>query len=284
VKFGKFITKEQIQIHIQFNHEKHDEKHPIVIDGKPYDLVILADGGFSSLRSLVTEEVPHYAGYICWRGSVTMSKLPTALKRQIQEGVYKDGHYDTIVLKMAKDSGEDMWTMGSFIATPEQELSRYQKDSHKLDGKSRHDHVDTSATCASSIPDWFQDHFHKHFSHVPGLPELIHYMIQDGEIKPHPQYEFGATKVRQDRILLVGDAAHMASPRTAVGAHSAILDALALKEAFQVATTQQYKNNGNNEEKEVLDRALQLYTPTGVERAQALYQRSRQVSQQFLPS
>lgn len=111
---------------------------------------------------------------------------------------------------------------------------------------------------------------------------MIHYMIQDGDIKPHPQYEFGATKIRQDRILLVGDAAHMASPRTAVGAHTAILDALALKEVLQVVKKQN-KGNGDDHE-EVLETALQLYTPTGIERAQALYQRSRQVSQQFVPS
>lgn len=86
-----------------------------------------------------------------------MTKLPTALKRQVQEGVYKEGHYDSIVLQMAKDSGEDMWTMGSFIATPEQELSRYQKDSHKLDGKSRHDDTTTIILLLLAVHHLFQN-------------------------------------------------------------------------------------------------------------------------------
>lgn len=298
VHFGRSVTKEQVDI---------SGVYP-KIDDKPYDLIILADGGFSSLRSaFVTDERPQYAGYICWRGSIPVSEVPPGIARQIQEGVYKNGHYDTIVLRMAKDNGQDLWTLGSFIATSEDELYRYQNHNHVLlDGRSRHDTTSNDSCTAPSsqkddqdtqatISHWLEDHFIRNFHHVPGLPSLVQSIIRNdkGELKPHPQYEFGAKTIRNGRILLLGDAAHMASPRTAVGAHTAILDALALQEAFEIASSSSRRRineqcNGDDDEHNktndhIVEQALQLYTPTGVQRAQELYHRSREVSRQFLP-
>lgn len=53
-----------------------------------------------------------------------------------------------------------------------------------------------------------------------------------GKITPQPLYEFMADKVVNGRLILMGDAAHMASPRTAAGAHTGILDAAGLLEAL----------------------------------------------------
>lgn len=81
------------------------------IDNKEYDLVVLADGGFSKLRQayVLPKTHPKYAGYVVWRGSVDESKLTPTLRHNIRylEGVHKNGIYDTIVLKMAKDNGDD---------------------------------------------------------------------------------------------------------------------------------------------------------------------------------
>lgn len=56
-----------------------DSKSPqIVIDGSPqeFDLIIAADGGKSTLRPYVTDEVPEYAGYALWRGLVPCEAVP----------------------------------------------------------------------------------------------------------------------------------------------------------------------------------------------------------------
>ena len=200
-----------------------------LIGDKPYDLVVLADGGFSALRENVLGDIvkPEYAGYVVWRGSISTSKLSREQLRDAEhvEGVYKSGIYDTIVLRMAKDSSEDVWTFGTFIATPESEISKYWNK--EKDGAARH-----GDNTNSEVPEWFLTHMEHHFAQVPHLLPLVEAIVRRGELQPHPQFEFGnIDRVHKGRVLLLGDAAHMASPRTAVGAHTAILDALALREA-----------------------------------------------------
>jgi 2-polyprenyl-6-methoxyphenol hydroxylase-like FAD-dependent oxidoreductase len=272
VRFGKAIT----ELHGSL------EEQPVV-DGVPYDLVILADGGFSSLRKYVLGNPedsadegpqPEYAGYVVWRGGISVRDLPRDVLLGLEEGVYKSGIYDTIMLKMAKDSGEDVWCLGTFIATPEDEISGYWNKAK--DGAGRHHSESDKTTCANVPPDWFQNYFAQHFGHVPGLSELLEHMIHSGEIQPHPQFEFGAPHVSRGRVVLLGDAAHLANPRTAVGAHTVILDALSLRESFQSILT--------NATDDAIDHAIALYSEAGVERAHALHNRSRQLSQQFVPA
>lgn len=254
-----------------------------VVDGKPYDLVVLADGGFSKLRQHVLgdDAKPEYAGYVVWRGSVSVSKLSSKHKRDFRylEGVYKNGICDTIVLKMGKDSGEDLWTFGTFVATPEADVVQYwDKDK---DGASRHGGGDSKEDDKKGekkeavVPSWFLTHMTRHFGHVPHLVSLVQQIVQQGELQPHPQYEFGnIDKVHKGRVLLLGDAAHMASPRTAVGAHTAILDALALRDAMELA---------QDSDDEMIEEALKQYSYAGVAHARQLYTRSREVSQEFAP-
>ncbi|CAB9529878.1 hydroxynicotinate 3-monooxygenase [Seminavis robusta] len=264
VHFGQPIT------------ELHGTVEAPVIHHQNYDLVVLADGGFSALRHHVLGEraKPEYAGYVVWRGSVAVSKLPSHLRRDLKhvEGVYKNGIYDTIVLKMAKDNGDDIWTMGTFVATPESDLARYNWNKDK-DGKSRHGGIsDNNNNKPSVVPDWFLEHMTQQFPH---LVPLMEQMMQQGEIQPHPQYEFGnIDKVHKGRVLLLGDAAHMASPRTAVGAHTAILDALALRDAME-----HLQENDDL----TIDNALDLYSREGLAHARQLYARTREVSQDFVP-
>lgn len=268
IHFGKTVTELQVPT----GNKCDNNNHTVGVDGQTYDLVVVCDGGFSSLRKYVVDDAePEYAGYVVWRGSVEMNDLPRDF--EIEEGVYKHGIYDTIVLKMAKDNGDDLWTMGTFIATPQDEIHQYwNKDRN---GKSRHveeDADDDGNRRNDKVPDWFLSHFQKHFANVPGLVPLIQAMLEKGQITPHPQFEFGdVARVHRGRIVLLGDAAHMASPRTAVGAHTAILDALALRQAL-------------NARPDSVEGALALYSSSGVERARELYHRTRQISQQFVAS
>ena len=52
-----------------------DVNNPTIL-GEKYDLVILADGGFSQLRQFVTDVNPEYGGYVLYRGLLPLKELP----------------------------------------------------------------------------------------------------------------------------------------------------------------------------------------------------------------
>lgn len=64
---------------------------------------------------------------------------------------------------------------------------------------------------------------------------------------------------------MFGDAAHMASPLTAAGAHTGILDAAGLLASFSANPSS-------------IDHAIAAYAPGGEQRARDLYARSKEVS------
>jgi 2-polyprenyl-6-methoxyphenol hydroxylase-like FAD-dependent oxidoreductase len=115
------------------------------------------------------------------------------------------------------------------------------------------------------------------------LVRLFEAVATRGELTPHPQYEFGTPEVNADRVVLVGDAAHMASPRTAVGAHTAVLDAVAMREAFTPEAGAGVDDGDGGVDHIDIDRCLERYRLGGISRAQQLLARSQEVSQQFLP-
>jgi 2-polyprenyl-6-methoxyphenol hydroxylase-like FAD-dependent oxidoreductase len=122
--------------------------------------------------------------------------------------------------------------------------------------------IDASTLPRSPIPDWF-------------LPLVVHLfggqssntaywttVVERGKLTCHPVWELhGLDRVVSTRLALLGDAAHMASPRTGVGAYSAMLDALDLGVALQSAAT--------------VEEGLLLYNRQVLERGESLYQQGR---------
>ena len=87
---------------------------------------------------------------------------------------------------------------------------------------------------SDGTPEWFLPFMRENFGRQPGGPEfmrVIEAILANGKVTPMPQYHFAAPRVVNRRVVLVGDAAHMGVPRTAVGAHTAVLDGMALLEA-----------------------------------------------------
>ena len=72
-----------------------------------------------------------------------------------------------------------------------------------------------------------------------------------GKVNPHSVWEFCAKRVVNGKVCIIGDCAHMASPNTGAGAHSAMLDAVALGETYAEC-------KGN------IDATLKAYNPKGV--------------------
>lgn len=247
---------------VEFNHAVHDlgndNDHP-TIDGNVYDVAIVADGGCSTLRHhVVGARQPEYAGYVIWRGRVDASELPG----YNDFGIFKSGIYDIIVLRVPKSDG-GMFIMGAiFVATPESEVTP------PTAGRN----VQTSALAKAEVPNWFVAWFKQTFGHLNGeLGRFFEAAATKGKITPSAQYEFVADRIVAGRVALVGDAAHQATPRTGAGAHTAVLDAVGLWEAFAAARP------GD------IDAALAEYDREAALRAKELYRRSRAVSRQFLP-
>jgi len=232
------------------------------IAGASFDLVIVADGGWSKLRRYVTSTQPEYAGYVGWRGQVDAARVPGGFDAF---GIYKNGHFDTIILPCAKDDGTDLLVGGVFVATPASEVVRPKE------GASRHVGSEEIAK-AKQAPDWLLPLYRQKFGTQAGgeLVRLFETFAAFGEVQGHPQYDYAADKVSAGRVILVGDAAHMASPRTAAGAHTAILDALALRAAFGSGTG--------------TDESIRVYSQAAVRRAKELYMRSVEVRKQFTPA
>lgn len=263
LRLGHSVTAEELG----------DDPAKPTIDSRVYDLVVIADGGFSGLRRLLTSSEPQYAGYAVWRGMVDASAVPGF----DAFGVWKNGVFDTIAMPLVKDrSSSDSIVFGVFIEAPEAEMVALQ--GRPRAGAARHDtDSDAAAGRAFEAPDWFLPLYRKQFGgHAGGeLVRLMEAAVASGVLRCHPQYEYAADVVARGRLVMVGDAAHMASPRTAVGAHTAVLDAMGLREAFAPVP-------GGASSALNIDRALERYAAGGLERARALYRRSREVSAEFV--
>lgn len=201
-----------------------DPSHP-TINGEVFDLAIVAEGSWSSLRTrYFGPEKPQYAGWQAWRFRVPLNMVPG----WDAEGQYDVGHYFTILMKIAKNDGEDWIMGGTGIACPEEDIKRPELGTNRQAGGLE----------GESTPSWFLPWFKEVFGRTGGgeLYRAMEAAARHGKITPQPQYEFCASQIVKGRIVLVGDAAHTAVPRTAAGAHTAVLDGMALFEVCRRPT------------------------------------------------
>jgi 2-polyprenyl-6-methoxyphenol hydroxylase-like FAD-dependent oxidoreductase len=222
------------------------------VDGQVFDAVIIADGGFSALRPYVNghEHQPEYAGQVVFRVKVDRRDFPDFAN----EGGYEEASAFAMMLQVVQNSGQE-WIMGGIgVGVPEHEVIR------PADGANRQD-----MAAGMLLPAWFMPFVRRVFRRHTSVARWLELAHATGKITPQPLYEFKADQVANGRLLMLGDAAHMASPRTASGAHTGVLDAASLVAAFSANPTN-------------IDRAIAAYAPGGVQRARELYVRSKQVS------
>lgn len=238
------------------------------IDGEVYDLAVVADGGWSALRGRYFEATrPVYAGYEVHRFRVPAANVPGFRAY----GDYSNGHFYTILLDIV-DEHTDYIMGGTSIPKPEAAVARPGGGANRQTGGLEPAGGEDAATRD------FLAFYRETFGGVAG-GELVRVMAAaaaHGKITGMAQFEFAARSVVAGRVVLVGDAAHMASPRTAAGAHTAVLDGLALFEAFGEALA-------GGPRASAVDRALARYAPLGAARARQLVERSRQVSADVVP-
>ena len=122
-------------------------------------------------------------------------------------------------------------------------------------------------TTLRSAPGWFVPFTHALFGTTNG--QFWEACVRHGKVSLHPIWEFAADCTIRDRIALLGDADHLASPRTGIGAYTAIVDAATLGAAFSNC--------------EPIEATLNRYNNDTVARAAALLHRSRKTGNLFLP-
>jgi 2-polyprenyl-6-methoxyphenol hydroxylase-like FAD-dependent oxidoreductase len=244
----------KFDIDIQEIHNPESLKPTLEIEGKlqEFDLIIGADGGKSTIRKYVTDAVPQYAGYTLWRTLLSTDKIgypPNG--RKTSNGV----RYETLGFPFIGANQESLWNCGVYMAMPESAVEKPTRNRQ------------VSTQNFKQIPDWFLP-FIEHLFDKPTL-KFWETAVQHGKVSPHPVWEFVTNKVANNRILLLGDAAHMASPRTGAGAYSAMVDAVVLEAALK---------QGQN-----MDESLKLYNQNTVDRGRELYNRSRKSAAYFAP-
>ena len=92
-------------------------------------------------------------------------------------------------------------------------------------------------------------------------------------------YEYSAHTAVAGRVLLLGDAAHMASPNTGSGARAAFADALSLRSCL----IESFTSAGEHDAAAKIDAALQAYNIDTVDRGRQLLQLSHHVGQRYIP-
>jgi 2-polyprenyl-6-methoxyphenol hydroxylase-like FAD-dependent oxidoreductase len=225
-----------------------------------------------------------YAGYVAWRFRVSAADVPGFQAF----GEYGSEHYRTILLPVAQNDGKDFIMGGTAVFTPEEDLPAHTANVDPVNRQASSDgssaaSIQLSPHSPLSLSNFMALFRSKFGKHAGGEPlRAMEAAAARGKITPLPQHEFAAERVVKGRLLLVGDAAHMASPRTAAGAHTAVLDATELFNIF--STVSQSIPKGSFLSSHDIDRALALYAPNGSRRAAELLARSHQVSAEVVPA
>ena len=249
------------------------------IDGETFDVAIIADGGWSSLRGkyFEGEQQPEYSGYQIFWGRAEVADCGADIMRSFDGRTELIGPYATVTLPVPHFDGQRQYMAAWFVPTPEAEI--------KLPGSGDNRQIE-QVSGNGNAPSWFLPFVKALFGRrseairrrSPGTDgrsaadEIVHFAEachNKGKITASPVFEFGASRTVNQRVVLMGDAAHMASPFTAAGAHTAMLDALGLLKALASEAS--------------VDAALRVYDAGGSARVRSLLRQSRACTKHLLP-
>jgi 2-polyprenyl-6-methoxyphenol hydroxylase-like FAD-dependent oxidoreductase len=198
------------------------------------DLLVGADGLYSTVRARVFGgPVPSYAGYIAWRGMLDESALPAVARADLLD------------------------TYGFFLTPREMLLSYWQPgaDDDARPGRRRLNWMWYHPLHADQLPDLMTDaNGRRHDSGIPPpliRPDVIAAFRKEARDILPPQYvavteatpapflqpifDLDSPRIVQGRVVLLGDAAHVARPHVGAGVSKAALSAAWLAEALTAA-------------------------------------------------
>jgi 2-polyprenyl-6-methoxyphenol hydroxylase-like FAD-dependent oxidoreductase len=245
VQFGSHVealTNQDTQPLLSINGTQHG----------PYDFVVGADGGASAIRKYVTDEVPKYAGYTVWRGLCPTDGVPGPPSGSAQ---LNGARFETLGFPMTKPDGSKHWNCGIYMPTAPSDIPLPPSKNRQI------------AENELVVPEWFLPFVKKTFGDYNHA--CWSGCIAKGKVAAHPVWEFAPRAARKGRVILLGDALHMSSPRTGAGAYTAMIDAKDLGLIL---------SNSDS-----VDAALNAYNTSAVKRSDDLHRRSRQAGSYFSP-
>lgn len=172
--------------------------------------------------------------------------------------------------------GRRTYMCAFFVPTPEAEITPSRRgDNRQIEQVAGHGNA--PAWFVPFVRRLFGQHAERARKRSPGTrtaaDELVTFAetaAAKGKLTAAPVYEFGVSRTVHGRVVVLGDAAHLATPMTAAGAHTAVEDAHGLLTAFTARLGS-------------VEAALRAYDTGATQRAQRLLRTSRAVSQDILP-
>ncbi|SHF67194.1 2-polyprenyl-6-methoxyphenol hydroxylase [Kaistia soli DSM 19436] len=200
--------------------------------GERADLVIGADGIGSRIRAAVAgdESRPRYVGYATWRGLVPEAAMPAAAAETLFErfAFYEmpGSHILGYLVPGADGSvepGRRRYNWVWYRRYSETELSSVLTDA---DGK-----VHPFSLAPPQVPRSAVERLHADAADL--LPPAFAAAVL-AEPRPfvHAIFDYNAPRMVEDGVALLGDAAFVARPHTAMGVAKAAGDAFALRDAL----------------------------------------------------
>ena len=197
---------------------------------KKSDLIIIANGIKSELRSYVDKSAnPKYAGYVGWRGVVNENQLSAkSLDTLSNYFIVVLPYNQQIASYPIAGEGEDPFTKGNrrinwiwYKPAPDEALKSL------LLGKSGKQYID-------GIPpdeirtDIVQALYEEAINKLP--PQLKELVEMTAQPLIQPIFDLESQKMRNNRIVTIGDAAFTARPHVGMGVTKAAKDAFTLSE------------------------------------------------------
>ncbi|KNC77017.1 hypothetical protein SARC_10509 [Sphaeroforma arctica JP610] len=261
-----------------------------------FDIIIGADGGRSTTRPYVTRKLPAYAGYTLYRGlcDVQYTQGPPCgdeqvngvdyvtlgypiiagkselLSCELYMGMPEESVHGPSLNRQVTDEADD-FADSSLESNPVANIPTNHGEVHSFnesfikEEKAIGKHA--YAIRRRAVPNWFIPFIYQVFGEETAF--FWSQCAKYGKVTPHTVWEFVADRVVNGRVILLGDAAHLASPTTSAGAYTAMVDAYVLGQAL--------------EQSEDIDTALEVYNEDCVARGVKLYQASRAKGSRFAP-
>ena len=197
------------------------------------ELAVVADGGQGSSLAWFPRGMPRFAGYVLWRGLCPIAHLPEPAALDDTLAIARNGDRHFVAYHIppydgASEPHRRLVNWGCYILTEDAEarsLMQVRGRSlvpHALESGAPEHWERALARDAPGWPQWRQD--------------LVETTARHGMIAPHPVFELEPQRLRGERVALVGDCAHLASPITGSGARMAFGDAIALAESLAQPT------------------------------------------------
>ncbi|WP_120720661.1 FAD-dependent monooxygenase [Streptomyces hundungensis] len=190
-----------------------------------FDIVVGADGYRSTVRAAACPEVrPQYAGYLAWRGSFPVERLPDADRWPVEDCVYAvfpGGH--TVIYRIPDGRGGHRVNWVLYSAPPADHGLPLDSPTSLPPGTL----TDALRARALELAD----------TQLPPFWGQLMHLTEPSELFVQPMYDFTAPRYASGPLVLTGDAATVARPHTGGGAVKALQDATALESALTSAAS-----------------------------------------------